>query len=60
MLALDLLPDLVALLPNVQFGQRLEIHVTVPTDPTATVTIDVSADGAAVPTVAGEVTMPTC
>lgn len=41
----QLLPDLQSLLPNVEFGTRLEIHIDAPTDPKTAPTITVSADG---------------
>jgi len=45
MLASQLLPDLQAMLPNVEFGTRLEIHIDAPADPATAPTISVTADG---------------
>lgn len=54
MFASQILPDLQTVLPNVEFGQRLEIHVDVPADNQAA-TITVRADGQVVLPVAGEI-----
>ena len=54
MFASQILPDLQTMLPSIEFGQRLEIHVDVPADNQAA-TITVSADGQVVLPVAGEI-----
>lgn len=56
----SVLPDVMAMLPNVQFTQRLELHVDVPADGTDKPVVTVSADGRQIelPPVAGEVSLP--
>jgi hypothetical protein len=56
MLAADILPDLAAMLPRVEFLQHLSINVEVPGDQPARVEIRLQADGVEIPT--GEITMP--
>ena len=45
MLATNILPDLAALLPRVEFLQTLDIKVSIPTDPALSVEIAIGADG---------------
>ncbi len=45
MFASQLLPDLQSLLPNVEFGTRLEIHIDASADPATAPKVSVTADG---------------
>jgi hypothetical protein len=59
MLALDLLPDLRSQLTPLEFARELSIHIDAPADVTHRPTITIEVDGQQLPTVAGEITMPT-
>ena len=57
MLVESILPDLAAaLLPTIEFTDRLAIRVDLPAD--GKPTISVEADGVVLPPVAGEITLP--
>lgn len=58
MLATEILPDLAAMLPRVEFLQTLDIRVTVPVDPALTVTITTVADGIPQTPPTGEIGLP--
>ena len=45
MFANDLLPDLAALLPRIEFQRELDIKVSIPADPALSVEIAIGADG---------------